>query len=359
MSGRMVTIFIGFGIDCMVHLCFPVGICAETDQTAAPLGTFFDPDNLENIGKVQAGAQAAQDAKKGKDLIGKGNYKDLVLEQFQKYQNSKVGLMNLIRKVQKKTFDVIQMASERVDKWRTTVPKLRAYTRRTLRYADDTYDFAKSFEMSDLWDIDRDFSKEMEWRLKQGRRLGLSILDFLSSRVQRDEFLQGLEKILFPDYSAELDKSALHGFRYEDHPSESEKVPIFIIHECLDVLNTVQQMAEAELSPSEAVPTMSQEAFDTHRIRQALFDPKSGYTDQVSLRQDILNKQYEVSLRRSIVQDKMARLEILWGKLAMQKLESKERNTAAVAGEIKQLTGIGFDPDAWIMSRFGLEDKKP
>ena len=26
---------------------------AETDQTAAPIGEFFDPDNLENIGKVR------------------------------------------------------------------------------------------------------------------------------------------------------------------------------------------------------------------------------------------------------------------------------------------------------------------
>jgi len=124
-------------------------------------------------------------------------------------------------------------------------------------------------------------------------------------------------------------------------------------------LNSVQQMAEAELSPSESAPTLSEEQFDTHRIREALFDPKSGYTDQVGLRQDILNKQYEISLRRSIVQDKIARLEILWGKLAVQKLEAKERNTAAVAGEIKQLSGIGFDPDAWLMEQFGLKDVVP
>ncbi len=203
-----------FVLVCLaIHLGF-----AETDQTAAPLGKFFDPDNLENIGTVQTGAQAAKDAKKGKELLAKGNYKDMVLEQFEKYQNSKVGLMSLIRKVQQKTFDVIQKASERVDKWRTAVPKLRSYTRKTLRYADDSYDFAKTFEMSDLWDIDRNFSKEMEWRIKNGRRLGLSIWDFLVSRVQRDDFLKGLEGILFPDYPAELGKSALNGFQYDDQP---------------------------------------------------------------------------------------------------------------------------------------------
>ncbi len=332
---------------------------SETDQTTAPLGQFFDPDNAENINKVQSGAQTAKDAKKGKDLVSQGKYKDLAADLFLKYQNSKVGLMTLIRKVQQKTSDVIQKASERVDKWRTTVPKIKSYTQKTIRYTDDTYNFAKTFEMSDLWDIDRNFSKEMEWRLKQGRRLGLSIWDFLISRIQRDDFLKGIEKILYPDYTVELNKSALHGFQYDDKPSESEKVPIFIIHECLDVLNTVQQMAEAELSPSELSPTLTKEQFDTHRIREALFDPKSGYTDQVALRQDILNKQYELSTRLSIVQDKIARLEILWGKLAVQRLESKERNTSAIAGEINKLTGVELNPDAWLLEKFGLKDQTP
>jgi hypothetical protein len=122
---------------------------AETDQTSAPIGEFIDPENLENIGKVQSGAEAARDAKRAKDLGGQGKYKDMAQAQFQKYQNSKVGLITLIRKIQKKTHTVISKASERVDKWRTTVPKIRSYTRKTLRYADDSYDFATTFEMSD------------------------------------------------------------------------------------------------------------------------------------------------------------------------------------------------------------------
>jgi hypothetical protein len=330
---------------------------AETDQTTAPLGEFFDPDNLENIGKVQSGAQTARDAKRGKDLASQGKYKDLLQEQFLKYQNSKVGLMNIIRKVQQKTHAVISKVSQRVDKWRTTVPKLRAYTRKTLRYADDSYDFARTFEMSDLWDIDRDFSREMEWRLRQGRRLGLSIWDFLVSRIDRKGFLESLERILFPDYVDQLGRSGLYGFHYDDRPSEAEKVPLLVLHESLDVLATAQQMAEAQLSPSEAAPDLSRQAFDNRRLREALFDSKSGYVDQVALRQDILNKQYEITVKRSLVRDKVARLELLWGRLAANRLEAKERTTAAVATEIRALTGVELNPEAWILERFGLEDK--
>ena len=72
---------------------------ADADQTTAPLGEFFDPDNAESINNVQSGGLAAKDAKKGKDLVSQGKYKDLLQEQFLKYQNSKVGLMNLIRKI--------------------------------------------------------------------------------------------------------------------------------------------------------------------------------------------------------------------------------------------------------------------
>lgn len=330
---------------------------AETDQTTAPLGEFFDPDNAENVNKVQSGAQTAKDAKKGKDLVSQGKYKDLLQEQFLKYQNSKVGLMNLIRKVQQKTHAVISKASEKVDKWRTTVPKIRAYTQKTLRYTDDTYDFAKTFEMSDLWDIDRNFSKEMEYRLRNGRRLGLSIWDFLLSRIDRKGFLEGVEGILFPNYMESLGRSGLFGFNYDDRPSEAEKVPLLVLHESLDVLATAQQMAESQLSPSEIAPDLSRQQFENHRIREALFDARSGYTDQVALRQDILNKQYEITVQRSLVKDKVAQLEILWGKLAAQKLENKERATAAMGKEIKALSGIELDSEAWILERFGLEDK--
>lgn len=332
---------------------------AETDQTSAPIGEFIDPENLENIGKVQSGAETARDAKRAKDLAGQGKYKDMVQAQFQKYQNSKVGLITVVRKIQKKTHAVIQKASERVDKWRTTVPKIKSYTRKTLRYADDSYDFARTFEMSDLWDIDRDFSREMEWRLRQGRRLGLSIWDFLVSRINREGFLKGIEAILFPDYVEQLNRSALKGFHYTDEPSGAEKVPIMVLHESLDVLNVVQQMAESQLSPSEVAPGLSRQQFDNHRIREALFDQRSGYTDQAALLQDIRNKQYEIAVQRSIVRDHMARLEILWGRIAAQKLEAKERATAAIAGEAGVLSGIDLNPEAWILERFGLEDRKP
>lgn len=342
-----------------VALALAKGAHGETDQTTAPLGKFFDPDNLEAASKAQTGAQTTRDAMQAKKLYDQGKYKDMLQATFQKYQNSKVGLMATLRKVQQKTSAVLSKASQRVDKWRTTVPKIRAYTRKTLRFADDSYDFAKTFEMSDLWDIDRDFSKEMEWRIKHGRRLGLSIWDFLVARIERKDFLKGIEDILFPDYLEELNRHAVKGFNYTDDPSESEKVPLLVLQESLDVLGTVQQMAEAELSPSEEVPGMSRAQFLDHRIREALFDPKSGYTDQVSIRQDILNRQYEIATWRSLVRDRIARLDILWGKLAAGKLEAKERTTKVVADEIGKLSGVRIDPDAWIYSRFGLEDGKP
>jgi hypothetical protein len=82
-----------------------------------------------------------------KKLYDQGKYKDMLQETFSKYQNSKVGLMTHLSRIQKKVYAVLQKASQRVDKWRTTVPKIRSYAQKTQRYMDDSYDFAKTFEM--------------------------------------------------------------------------------------------------------------------------------------------------------------------------------------------------------------------
>jgi len=331
----------------------------EVDQTSAPLGQFFDPDNLDNINKLQGAASAAKDTKKGVELAKDGKYKDVAVDAFSKYQNSKVGLMNIIQNYQKKASKIINLVSERVDKWRTTVPKIRAYAQKTLQYADDSFNFAKTFEMSDLWDIDRDFSKEMEYRLKKGQILGTSIFDFLMSRVESKPFLEGLERILNPDYQETLSKSALRGFHYDDVPSKMEKVPIFVLNECMNTMGVVKQITEGQYAPAKDAPALTQQQYDNKRIREALFDPGSGYTDQISLRQDILNKQYEIATQRAILKDKIAYLEILWGQVAAQKIEQKELMTAAATREIEHLANLDLNPDTWVFDKFGLAEPKP
>ena len=342
-----------------VCLAFGSGIAQEVDQTSAPVGQFFDPDNLENLGKMQSAAQTARDAQKGKELIKKGKYKEVVTDQFSKYQNSKVGLMNIIRNFQKKAYKVITLVSTRVDKWRTTVPKIRSYTQRTLQYVDDSYNFATTFEMSDIWDIDRDFSQELEHRMKRGTRLGTSIWDFLVSRIESRPFLEGLEKILFPDYQGVLHDKSLRGFQYDDEPSKMEKVPIFVINECLNTMGIVKQISEAQLSPHPDAPGVTRQQYDNQRIRQALFNPSSGYTDQLALKQDLLNKQYEIATQRSILKDKIAYLEILWGQVAAQNIERKELQTAAAARELSTLVHLDLDPDTWVFEKFGMSGGRP
>ncbi|MDQ3003696.1 MAG: hypothetical protein M3Y08_20860 [Fibrobacterota bacterium] len=340
-------------------LCLRLPYAQEVDQTSAPLGQFFDPENLDNINTLQSGASAAKDTKKGADRIKSGKYKDAATDAFSKYQNSKVGLMNIIRNYQKKAYKIINLVSARVDKWRTTVPKIRSYTQRTIQYADDSFNFAKTFEMSDLWDIDRNFSKEMEYRAKKGQVLGTSIYDFLVTRVESKPFLEGLENILFPDYTVKINKSALRGFHYTDAPSKMEKVPIFIINECLNTMGIVKAITESQLSPSPEAPALSKQQYDNKRIRDILFSPATGYTDQIALKQDIMNKQYEIATQRAILKDKIAYLELLWGQIAAQKIEQKELMTAASTREIAQLARLDLDPDTWVLEKFGLPEPTP
>ncbi len=329
----------------------------EHDEQSAPVGQFLDPDNVEQASKFADGYTTA---KTGKDTYGNlknGKYKTIATDLFSKYQNSKAGLFFQIKKYQGKIHKIIAKVSQRVDRWRTTVPRLRAYRERVVNFADDSYSFSRTIEARDLWDIDRNFSKEMEGRLRQGRALGTNIWDYLLNRISGPSYMMGLQNIFFPDFEAELNKSSINGFYYTNEHSSSEKIPIFVMNECFSVMGVVKDISEDQLSGLADGPAAMKQSQDNKALREALMSDQSSYTDQLQVRQDILNKLYEVNNKRSILRDRMAYLDLLWGRIAQQNVEARQSSTNSLAKEISAITKLELDPDNYVLSRYGLKEK--
>jgi hypothetical protein len=329
------------------------------NKQSAPVGKFFDPENLEQINKVEEGYSAAKTSKDAYGTLKNQDYKSFATSTFSKYQNSKAGLFYQVGKFQKKMHSIISKVSARVDRWRTTVPRLRAYKERIVHFADDSYTFSRTFEVSDLWDLDRDFSREMEERIKQGRTLGTSIWDYLARRVESQSFAQTLQDIFFPDYEASLNKSSIGGFYYNITHSKSEKVPIFVMNEAFGVMGVVKSISEEEFAGFQDGIGQAKQNREMQQLKEALTDNASSYTDQLQVRQDLLNKLYEVNTKRSMLKDRSAYLDLLWGRLAQQDVEARIGPTAAIAREISALTRLELDPDNYVLRRYGLENPNP
>ncbi|HLP40337.1 MAG TPA: hypothetical protein VK465_02415 [Fibrobacteria bacterium] len=334
-----------------------IALAQETqEEQSAPVGQFLDPENVEQANNLAEGYTTAKTGKDAYGTIKNGKYKALATDLFSRYQNSKAGLFVQVKKYQQKIHGVISKVSQRVDRWRTTVPRLRAYKERVVHFADDSYTFARTFEMNDLWDIDRDFSREMEWRVQSGRRLGTSIWDYLIRRIAGPDFLSQLEDTFFPDFELELNKSSLHGYYYHNEHSTSEKVPIFVLNEAFSVMGMVKDLAEDQFAGLGEGRAAMRQTQDNRTLREALTADGSSYTDQLQVRQDILNKLYEVNTKRSQLKDRSAYLDLLWGRLAQQDVEARQAPTAALAKEIATLTRLELDPANFILRRYGLEE---
>jgi len=128
---------------------------------------------------------------------------------------------------------------------------------------------------------------------------------------------------------------------------------MFIQDEAFTTMLRVKKLAEDEFSPAEQAPALTKQAYDNRRINNLMEDVKSDYTDQVSLNQDILNKQYEIAVKRSKIQDELAQINLLWGALETRKIEPKEFQKASAVNELSKLAGFDSESlDAYMAQRF-------
>jgi len=146
----------------------------DTTKSSAKLSNILvDPKNVDRLDKIAQGIEQTskhimQAAKEGgvkeyfdsmkpnKEEI-KGKLQGMVV----RYHNSK-GFIPFMKTLQEDILAILQVASDRIDMWRTTLPTIQGYGHATLVLANQTVQVFKDFKIEDLWDIDRKWSRKME-----------------------------------------------------------------------------------------------------------------------------------------------------------------------------------------------------
>jgi hypothetical protein len=154
------------------------GRVSDTTRSSAKIGDILsDPNNVDMLDNIVSGVVLTTTAVRYAVSNGGlratfGELRDnsqANLQQYReglsvRYKNSKggMGFFNFIRTTQGFLLDILNTASDRIDMWRTTLPTLRAWGDSMARLVDNTRQVYTSFRWSDLWDIDREWSRQME-----------------------------------------------------------------------------------------------------------------------------------------------------------------------------------------------------
>lgn len=161
----------------------------------AILGNMVDPTNNKSLSTAMDAYDLKEDVKSIKPTIDAlkaaktaQNADPMSLatsslkDQLGKYRGSLIGWQNLVRESLDKIQNVLSQVSERVNKWRTTVPLLEGYADNAGSIIENTVEHIGSFEISDLWDLDQKFFTELEDNVIQGKGLAMSFAMFLYMR---------------------------------------------------------------------------------------------------------------------------------------------------------------------------------
>jgi len=161
-------------------LAFGGGRVSDTTHSSAKIGDILtNPDNIDKLDGIISGV--ATGIAIGKHINENGGFRATwgelksstpesrkeKVEQYKeglgvKYKNSKSYFFTFVNKTRDFLLDVLNTASDRIDMWRTTLPNIKAWGASTRRLVDNTRKVYSSFKWKDLWDIDREWSRQME-----------------------------------------------------------------------------------------------------------------------------------------------------------------------------------------------------
>lgn len=143
-------------------------------------------DTKKEVEGVQTVVQTYKAANAAQNASPTGLALSAAKDQMFKYKSSVLGVTRMIDGAAKTVQKVLDNITDRVNRWRTTLPMLRSYAQSAGDFVENSTEYLASFEVSDLWDLDQKFFRGMEDRAKYGYGLGMSFFYYILSR--RDGF---------------------------------------------------------------------------------------------------------------------------------------------------------------------------
>lgn len=277
------------------------------------------------------------------------------------YKSCKYPLLTWLSHVSNKMATVLDKCNDRVNMWRTTEPMLINYYKSMGKLSNNTLQVFKDFEISDMVDIDRKWSRKMEGQLNQDASLAYSFFAFATSRFDYDYYRKKYAVMFFTtsiekDFCNDEERMAAY-LEIKDNVNEFNKVPFTSLVYASDALTSVRAIADQAHSASKDDPSVSDEEHNMELIENSLKNESATYNDIVDNGVLIADKRTEISIQRTQLNQIFSELQTRYSRLLLRRHERMAIEYEDIDNTLNKLVNGGkFQTiDEARMERFGKD----
>lgn len=307
-------------------------------------------DTKKEVESVKSAIDAYKAADAAQNASPTGIATSAAKDQLFKYKSSVIGTSSWINNTLKKVQNVLDNVSDRVNRWRTTLPMLRSYSETAGNFLENSYEYLGSFEISDLWDLDQTFFRGMEDRVRYGKGLGLSFAFYILRRKDGfgrlghmfDAFYGSNSEIpfnsVYTTYS--LARPEIKDLKNED------RVGMLVVFEGKVGMDRLDLLSKGEYVCDPSDPELdcncpegatckpsTRRELDMSKVVAGLKNPRITTEEIDKLGQTIEERRLQLAAKRKVVQEIKARMQVKFNDvLAYSKaMQGQSQNVACLS----------------------------
>lgn len=277
--------------------------------------------------------------------------KNALINGINAYQNTKAGLLPWIKNTTKRISEIATKANDRIKLWNTALPTMQRYWDNTKRLANQTVDVFRSFNPSDLLDIDRKWDRKMQATMDQWP-IAIRAWYHYIDKFDRPYWSEFYRTVFIPDHPADCMRSTEEMSKISDDILYEGVDPVVAIPRTVleNVAGNMLDLRELDSlwnSPSKEDASKSIEDQNFELISKNLADKNQTYEDERELsslieseRSKVSNQNTQIMQRITFMSVDLARMHMLDKEKAVAERGSFQKELALVVsgGEKSELT---------------------
>jgi hypothetical protein len=354
-------------ISTILCLILFAGICRAGDEAASSLNnpTVVD-DNDKTSGRMNDIVNSVDMAFKALDLYNAGNTAVKTYNEMSKFKNlgdvtkfaeqqvkglvtqyksCKWSFFNWVSNISNKMSDVMAKCNDRVNMWRTTEPTLISYYQAMGKLSNNTLQVFRDFEISDLVDIDRKWSRNMEAQLTKDQRFAYSFFAFATSHLPTDYYQKKYSQLFMPcgvEKELTATSEGLQAYlAIKDNVHVFNQIPYVTLGFASDALLQLKEIADKSHGPSKADPSVSEEEHYMEIIQNAMTDQNATYNDIMDNAVLIETRRAQVATQRIQIQQIYSELQTRYSRLLLRNQEKMAMQYEDVDNTLNKIVNGG------------------
>ncbi len=328
----------------------------DKEQGSGQIGNLAD--GIETIDKgvnIVNGATGAASTYKWLKTTPKNkrmaDAKNALIGGINAYQNTKAGLLPWIKNTTKRISEIATKANDRIKLWNTALPTMQRYWDNTKRLANQTVDVFRSFNPSDLLDIDRKWDRKMQATMDQWP-IAIRAWYHYIDKFDRPYWSEFYRTVFIPNHPADCMRSTEEMSKISDDILYEGVDPVVAIPRTVleNVAGNMLDLRELDSlwnSPSKEDASKSIEDQNFELISKNLADKNQTYEDERELsslieseRSKVSNQNTQIMQRITFMSVDLARMHMLDKEKAVAERGSFQKELALVVsgGEKSELT---------------------